>query len=208
MVTTSEAVDTFLEFGDREKLWDIIFWVDMILWLVKRLINLPEPWGLIYEILSNGFFAVWLMRVWIIRKKYFKVEVYLDDYADNVYEKGFFENELVRRGIDLRGFVNKIPSRVKMMLTYGKKIPKKPTPHDVNIIRSSLYTFFAITLYALNKDMKVSVKKLNEIYSCWMLFNFECLAEKNRLSMYDIVLVIADECSYLDPRYEKVKVGE
>ena len=76
MVTTSEAVDTFLEFGDREKIWDIIFWVDMILWLVKRLINLPEPWGLIYEILSNGFFAVWLMRVWIIRKKYFKVEVY------------------------------------------------------------------------------------------------------------------------------------
>lgn len=29
-----------------------------------RLINLPEPWGLIYEMLSNGFFAVWLMRVW------------------------------------------------------------------------------------------------------------------------------------------------
>ena len=76
MVTTSEAVDTFLEFGDREKIWDIIFWADMVLWLVKRLINLPEPWGLIYEILSNGFFAVWLMRVWIIRKKYFKVEVY------------------------------------------------------------------------------------------------------------------------------------
>ena len=76
MVTTSEAVDTFLEFGDREKIWDIIFWADMVLWLVKRLINLPEPWELISEILSNGFFAVWLMRVWIIRKKYFKVEVY------------------------------------------------------------------------------------------------------------------------------------
>lgn len=136
------------------------------------------------------------------------VNKYLDDYADNVYEKGFFENELVRRGVDLRGFVNRIPSRVKMMLTYGKKIPKKLTPHDVNIIRSSLYTFFAITLYALNKDMKVSAKKLNEIYAYWMLFNFECLAEKNRLSMYDIVLVIADECGYLDPRYEKVKVGE
>ena len=29
-----------------------------------RLINLPEPGGLIYEMLSNGFFAVWLMRVW------------------------------------------------------------------------------------------------------------------------------------------------
>ena len=136
------------------------------------------------------------------------VNKYLDDYADDVYEKGFFENELVRRGIDLRGFVNKIPSRVKMMLTYGKKIPKKLTPHDVNIIRSSLYTFFAITMYALNKDMKVSAKKLNEIYSYWMIFNFECLAEKNRMQIEDIVFVIADECSYLDPRYEKVKVGE
>ena len=43
---------------------------------MKRLLHLPEPWGLIYEILSNGFFAVWLLRVWIIRKKYFKVEVF------------------------------------------------------------------------------------------------------------------------------------
>ena len=76
IVSTSESVDTYVEFGDREKIWDIIFCVDMVLWLVKRLLNLPEPWGLIYEILSNGFFAVWLLRVWIIRKRYFKVEVY------------------------------------------------------------------------------------------------------------------------------------
>ena len=136
------------------------------------------------------------------------VDQYLDDYSRDVYETGYFENQLAKRGIDVRAFVNKIPSMVKMMLTYGKKIPKKLTPHDVNIIRSSLYTFFAITLYALNKDMKVSVKKLNEIYSYWMIFNFECLAEKNRLQIEDIVFVIADECSYLDPRYEKVKAGE
>ena len=136
------------------------------------------------------------------------VDRYLDDYSRDVYERGYFEDQLAKRGIDVRDFVNKIPSRVKMMLTYGKKIPKKLTPHDVNIIRSSLYTFFSITLYALNKDMKVSVKKLNEIYSYWMIFNFECLAEKNRLQIEDIVFVIADECGYLDPRYSKVKVGE
>ncbi len=69
-------MDTYVEFGDREKVWDIIFWTDMALWLVKRVLHLPEPWGLVYEILSNGFFAVWLLRVWIIRKKYFKVEVF------------------------------------------------------------------------------------------------------------------------------------
>lgn len=136
------------------------------------------------------------------------VDQYLDDYSQDVYERGYFENQLAKRGVDVRAFVNKIPSRVKMMLTYGKKIPKKLMPHDVNIIRSSLYTFFAITMYALNKDMKVSVKKLNEIYSYWMIFNFECLAEKNRMQIEDIVFVIADECGYLDPRYEKVKVGE
>lgn len=76
VVSTSEPVDTYVEFGDREKAWDIIFWADMVLWLVKRVLHLPEPWGLVYEILSNGFFAVWLLRVWIIRKKYFKVEVF------------------------------------------------------------------------------------------------------------------------------------
>ncbi|MGN0202883.1 MAG: hypothetical protein ACI399_08285 [Candidatus Cryptobacteroides sp.] len=76
IVSTSESLDTLVEFGDREKVWDIIFWADMALWLVKRLLDLPQPWGLVYEILSNGFFAVWLLRVWIIRKKYFKVEVY------------------------------------------------------------------------------------------------------------------------------------
>jgi hypothetical protein len=34
----------------------------------------PEPWGTIYEMVSNGFFAVWLLRIWIIRKSYFNIE--------------------------------------------------------------------------------------------------------------------------------------
>lgn len=129
------------------------------------------------------------------------VDKYLDDYADSVYEKGFFENEIVRRGVDLRGFVNKIPSRVKMMLTYGDKIPKRMDPKNMSIMQASVYTFFAITIYALNRDMKVSIKKINEIYLHWMMFNFECLAEKNRLRIEDIVRVMIDECGYLDHRY-------
>ena len=136
------------------------------------------------------------------------VDKYLDDYSGGVYKTGFFEEELVKRGVDLRGFVNKIPSRVKMMLTYGDRIPKKINPKDITIIRSSVYTFFAITLYAMNKDMKISIKKINEIYLNSMMNNFECLAEKNRLRIEDIVETLVDECSYLDPRYEKVKVGE
>lgn len=129
------------------------------------------------------------------------VDKYLDDYSEGIYKTGFFEEELEKKGIDLRRFVNKIPSRVKMMLTYGKRIPKKLGPKDMTIIRSSVYTFFAITMYALNRDMKVSIKKLTEVYTHWMMFDFECLAEKNRLRIEDIVRVMIDECSYLDPRF-------
>ena len=129
------------------------------------------------------------------------VDKYLDDYSEGVYKTGFFEEELVKRGVDLRRFVNKIPSRVKMMLTYGSRIPKKLGPKDMTIIQSSVYTFFAITLYAMNRDMKISIKKINETYMQWMMFNFECLAEKNRLRIEDIVRTMIEECGYLDPRF-------
>lgn len=132
------------------------------------------------------------------------VDKYLDDYADSVYEKGFFENEIAKRGVDLRGFVNLIPSRVKMMLAYGDKIPKRMDPKNMNIMQASVYTFFAITIYALNRDMKVSIKKINEVYMHWMAFNFGCLAEKGRLTIEDVVKVMIDECGYLDRRYEVI----
>lgn len=53
------------------------------------------------------------------------VDRYLDDYSRDVYERGYFEDQLAKRGIDVRAFVNKIPSRVKIMLTYGKSIDRK-----------------------------------------------------------------------------------
>lgn len=62
-------------FSDREKFWNWLFNLDLVLWLIKRFITIPNPWGGIYEIVSNGFFAIWLLRIWIIRKRYFKLEI-------------------------------------------------------------------------------------------------------------------------------------
>ena len=131
------------------------------------------------------------------------VDKYLNEYEDEIYKTGFFEAEMKERGIDVRSAVHEIPTRIRMMLTYGSRIPKRITPQDATTIRCSMQTFYAVTMYALNKDMKVSVAKLKEVYLRWMAFNFACLAEKNRLKIDDIVLTMAQECNYIDPRYVK-----
>ncbi|GAA6530532.1 MAG: hypothetical protein LKH27_02685 [Prevotella sp.] len=64
-----------VQFCDRERIWNILFNIDMVLWLIKRIIHIGAPWDAIYESVSNGFFAIWLIRVWIIRKKYFKMKL-------------------------------------------------------------------------------------------------------------------------------------
>ena len=134
------------------------------------------------------------------------VDKYLDEYEDGIYKTGFFEAEMKERGIDVRSAVHEIPTRIRMMLTYGSRIPKRITPQDATAIRCTMEAFFAITLYALTKDMKVSVKRLREIYLRWMQFHFECLGEKNRLKIGDVVAVLCEECNYLDPRYAKEEV--
>ena len=129
---------------------------------------------------------------------------YIDDYAADVYPRGFFEAEIVKKGVDLRGFVNSIPSRVNLMLVYGDNVPKRVKPSDIPVIRRAVYTFFAINIYAINKDMGVSIKKINEEYLPGMKNNFSCLAEKGRLTIEDVVKVMIEECSYLDHRYEVI----
>lgn len=63
-----------LTFSDKDKIWNWMFNIDLILWILKRIIHVPEPWSTVYEIVSNGFFAVWLLRIWIIRKRYFAIK--------------------------------------------------------------------------------------------------------------------------------------
>ena len=76
IVTVQEASETHLEFADRELWWDILFVVDIVLWIVKRFLHLAAPWTWIYEIFTNGYFVLWLIYEWRIRKNYFRVKTY------------------------------------------------------------------------------------------------------------------------------------
>lgn len=61
-------------FSDREKFWDIVFTLDLILVITKLFITLPDNINLIYKIVTNGYFALWLIYEWVIRKRYFKID--------------------------------------------------------------------------------------------------------------------------------------
>lgn len=67
--------ETTLEFADREKWWDVLFVVDVVLWIVKRFLHLAAPWTWIYEVFTNGYFLLWLLYEWRIRNHYFKFQV-------------------------------------------------------------------------------------------------------------------------------------
>lgn len=61
-------------FSNREKFWDILFTIDLVLVIVKWFITLPDHTNRIYNIVTNGYFAVWLIYEWVIRKRYFRIE--------------------------------------------------------------------------------------------------------------------------------------
>ena len=56
-------------FHDREKLWNILFDIDLIVWVVSWFVAMPP----LYKIFSDVFFAVWLVRLVLIRKKYYRI---------------------------------------------------------------------------------------------------------------------------------------
>jgi len=59
---------------DKEKWWNILFDIDLVLWLAKLFFELPHPWNIVYEIISNGFFVIWIARIWLIRDRYFIIK--------------------------------------------------------------------------------------------------------------------------------------
>lgn len=61
--------EVMCEFHDRERLWNILFDIDLILWIVSWFVQMPP----LYKILSNAFFVIWLVRLILIRKKYYKI---------------------------------------------------------------------------------------------------------------------------------------
>ena len=65
--TSHQATVTF---RDRERLWNILFDLDLIAWLVSLFVTFPP----IYRIISDAFFAIWLVRLIAIRKRYYTIE--------------------------------------------------------------------------------------------------------------------------------------
>ncbi len=62
-----------LNITDRERLWNILFDIDLVFWLAKFFIELPTPWDIVYEVISNGFFILWVIRIILIRERYFQI---------------------------------------------------------------------------------------------------------------------------------------
>lgn len=74
-VSVNEGTSVNVTFDNSEKLWNVLFNVDLVIWIVKCFLQFGEPWDVIYEVAGNGFFVVWLLRIWIIRKRYFKIKI-------------------------------------------------------------------------------------------------------------------------------------
>lgn len=58
---------------NRERWWNILFDIDLVFWIAKLFFDLPYPWDTVYEVVSNGFFILWAIRIWFIRNDYFMI---------------------------------------------------------------------------------------------------------------------------------------
>ncbi len=63
--------DVECQFHDRERLWNILFDLDLIAWVVSWFVDMPPA----YKIVSDAFFALWLLRLLLIRKKYYSFTI-------------------------------------------------------------------------------------------------------------------------------------
>jgi len=64
-----------MQVSDRELWWNLLFNIDMVLWIASFFFTLPSPWMLVYEIVSTLVFLVWLTRIIIKRNRYFVLNV-------------------------------------------------------------------------------------------------------------------------------------
>ena len=70
-VEVARIGNTECVFHDRERLWNILFDLDLIAWVVSWFVAMPP----LYKIVSDLFFAVWLVRLVLIRKRYYKIKI-------------------------------------------------------------------------------------------------------------------------------------
>ena len=67
-VELQHAKDTHLWVYDRERVWNMLFDIDLIVWIVSLFVVMPP----LYKWISDLFFVVWIVRLILIRKRYFK----------------------------------------------------------------------------------------------------------------------------------------
>ena len=79
LVSVVEELPTSLEITDRERIWNILFDIDLVIWVASFFFTLPVPWNIVYHALSDGFFAVWIVRLVIIRNRYYKLNLLYGD---------------------------------------------------------------------------------------------------------------------------------
>ena len=65
-----------LDFKDKGRWWDIVFGIDLAVWLVALFLTIPHPWNIVYHVLSDGFFVAWLIRLFFVRKRYYALSAY------------------------------------------------------------------------------------------------------------------------------------
>ncbi len=75
----SEAQPAVVEFDHREFWWDLLFLGDIIAWIVQLFVTFDNPWNIVYEVVSNGAFLIWLIHQFRIRNKYFSFKVLKDE---------------------------------------------------------------------------------------------------------------------------------
>ncbi|MCR4811084.1 MAG: hypothetical protein K5867_00595 [Bacteroidales bacterium] len=69
VVTLANGSPVTVAFHDRERFWNILFDVDLFLWVLGLFVKMP----LIYKILSDLFFLVWLVRLVLVRKRFYSM---------------------------------------------------------------------------------------------------------------------------------------
>lgn len=68
--------DLLVKFWHDEPIWDTIFNIDLVIWLVTCFIDIPSPWDIVYHVMSDGFFILWLIRLWKKRNEYLTIKIF------------------------------------------------------------------------------------------------------------------------------------
>ncbi len=68
-----------LDFKDSGRWWDVVFTIDLVVWLISLFLTIPHPWNIVYHVLSDGFFVAWLIRLFFVRKRYYTMTSYTTD---------------------------------------------------------------------------------------------------------------------------------